>query len=242
MTPCSSPDGSELYATGLIGELTTFARDTGTGLLTWVTSSNDGGHDALALSPDGRFLYRSAHPSGAILQHVSVLCPATPLSGCHSTGTGGADLKAKRASRESANKMKWTWRNEASGGDFGTDPLGSTDFALCLYAGGVRRMQALAPAGGGCGNRPCWKQSPSGSKYADGLETPDGLKKLVLARSSAGGGRITASLGTVFLPIPSLPLALPITMQLVNGEGDCWSATYSSPLLNTDTDLRARSD
>jgi hypothetical protein len=35
--------------------------------------------------------------------------------------------------------------------------------------------------------------------------------------------------------IPSLPLAQPLTVQLVNGTNTCWAATYSAPALRNDT-------
>jgi 6-phosphogluconolactonase (cycloisomerase 2 family) len=239
-----SPDGTELWVSGLTGELTVFARDVGTGALTFDTTSNTVGHADIASSPDGRFLYRTDHPSGAIYQHVSVSCSTAPLSGCRQpTVSGSAKLTAKRGSTPERSKLKWIWSRGEDTADFGTDPLVSTDFALCVYAGGVQRMQALAPAGGVCGSRSCWKRSSSGAyKYADSLETPDGMKKLALVPGTTGRSRITATLGTELLRLPPFPLAPPITVQLANSDGDCWSATYSSAIVYTGTDLKALSD
>ena len=37
------------------------------------------------------------------------------------------------------------------------------------------------------------------------------------------------------LPDLVLRVSLPITVQLVNGDGECWTATYTSPAIQNDS-------
>ena len=44
------------------------------------------------------------------------------------------------------------------------------------------------------------------------------------------------------LHLPALPLASPVRVQLLNAEGDCWEALYSTPKLDLSDRFDARSD
>jgi hypothetical protein len=45
-----------------------------------------------------------------------------------------------------------------------------------------------------------------------------------------------------FLPLPALPLTFPVTVQLQSAGGPCWTATYSSAILNDGTLVKAQAD
>jgi hypothetical protein len=112
------------------------------------------------------------------------------------------------------------------------DPVGATtDFALCLYAGGVSRAGALARGGAECGRRACWRTGGVGRlTYSDRSGNPSGLGKVKLVGSDAGDGHLTVTGKGPALPEFGLPFgAVAIRAQLVSASGECWDSTFSPP-------------
>ena len=88
-----------------------------------------------------------------------------------------------------------------------------------------------------CAGRPCWRETGSGFRYDDPELTPDGLRQVVLREGlAAGKAKIFVKGKGANLPMPSLPLAQPVLVQLHNSDGLCWEATYSAPALKNQTD------
>lgn len=142
-------------------------------------------------------------------------------------------------------------------GDDGTasaefrDPLnGTPSIRLCFYDSSGRSQPLLnayvAPAGT-CGlnkPKPCWKQTggahPTGFKYGDPSGTPDGIINMTLKSAAAGKKAkvIVKGKGDMLaLPVPLDDLQLPVTAQLVIGDGEtgqsCWQATFSAAKTQT---------
>jgi hypothetical protein len=146
------------------------------------------------------------------------------------------------------DKLVWKWRGMSTGlADFG-NPLTTTSYTLCVYAGGdsTMVMEANAPAGGTCAGRPCWvKRDGRRYKYVDHDQTPDGLTRVVLR---ANPSRSRANLVVVGrgpnLRMTTLPLELPVRAQLVQSDGPlCWESIYSPPALkNTGKQYRDKND
>jgi hypothetical protein len=114
---------------------------------------------------------------------------------------------------------------------------------LCVYDASSRRLTARALAGGDCAGRPCWGFGARSFKYADRDLTPDGLKTMSLTPGAAGRARITVQGKGDDLLVPSLPLALPVRVQLRQSTSSiCWEATYGAPKDNGLTRFRAKSD
>jgi hypothetical protein len=129
--------------------------------------------------------------------------------------------------------------------DFG-DPLSTTDYALCVYAGSASALvtEASAPGGGVCDGHPCWKNTAIGFKYREREAAPLGSLQILLKAGAAGKAAIgVVGKGAANPPLPPLPLAQPVTVQLVNGAGSCWQATYSAPArVNDATTFKDKSD
>ena len=151
-------------------------------------------------------------------------------------------------SPDKKDRLAWKWRNGAATAftDFG-DPRTSGDYALCVYdaSSGPASllMRATAPAGGRCGTKPCWKARRGKSfVYADPGRTPDGLFGVQLKSGAAGKAAITVGGSGDALPLPTLPLGLPITVQVQAGQGPCWEATYTTAgtKKNTSTTFNGR--
>jgi hypothetical protein len=136
------------------------------------------------------------------------------------------------------DKLGWKWikGTATTTGDFGT-PLSSTNYLLCIYTGSTPTLvtSALAPAGGTCAGKPCWKGKPTGFIYKDKDLTPNGLLQIVLKSGLDGKAKIIVKGKGANLQTPALPISQPVTVQLKSSDGVCWEAVYSAPATKSDT-------
>jgi hypothetical protein len=123
-------------------------------------------------------------------------------------------------------------------------PESSTDYALCMYdESGPPAVvfRAMVPAEGGCrgafADLPCWRLVSSGYKYRDSYATPEGLLTLNLKPGGPDAAKIIVKTGRKNVTMPTMPLGLPLRVQLQSSTGKCWEATYSSPLYNVNSFL-----
>jgi hypothetical protein len=87
--------------------------------------------------------------------------------------------------------------------------------------------EAAVPPGGVCDGGPCWTPIPDkGFKYRDGANTADGLRKLLLKAGGSGEARVLANGRGDRLLVPSMPLPLPLRLQLHGPGGQCWESRY----------------
>jgi photosystem II stability/assembly factor-like uncharacterized protein len=170
--------------------------------------------------------------------------PGGPPTAC-ATAFGAKvrlEIKTDADSARLRQKLKWTWMSAAP---FDVAALGNPttddDLVVCIRDATGVRFQATAPAGGSCGTRPCWSRTDRRVQYKDPQATPDGLTKLVGRTGVAGRGKLQAFGKGPNLALPSLPLALPVTVHLVRKDSSaCWQATYSTSIENDATRFRAR--
>ena len=88
-------------------------------------------------------------------------------------------------------------------------------------------MRAALPAGGLCGGKPCWRPGVLGPMYKNGDATPDGVRVLKLKASNDGRASIFLKGKGPNVALPSLPLALPVAVQLQTDHfGGCWEAVF----------------
>ncbi|MEO6029682.1 MAG: alpha/beta hydrolase-fold protein [Candidatus Binatia bacterium] len=217
--------------------------------------------------PPGRVVYEdgvvlaggTANAGGAIVPvnpgtHTYVIAPAptcgvVAATGCRApTAPRAAILQLRNVSPDAKDRLQWKWGRGAPTtlADFG-DPLATTGYSLCVYDGlGVLVQAAAAPAGDVCNARhprPCWRASRTGFRYVDRDLTPTGIRQIVLKSGVAGQAQIQVKGEGAALGLPSLPFGtLPLTVQLVNSDGACWQATYSSTLQNLGDRFKAKSD
>jgi hypothetical protein len=159
-------------------------------------------------------------------------------------------LAMKDKSPDKGDSLVWKWvRGDATSQAEIGDPLGADSYFVCLYDGGGTRVSASAvDPGGTCGVKPCWKGlgTPLGSKgykYVNKETNDAGVAKLILKPGEQGKAKAIAKIKGDDLDMPSLPLALPATIQLVSTTGTCWSAAFepAGVLKNTDTVFAAKS-
>ena len=168
------------------------------------------------------------------------ICQMTPRSGCRQPMSPRSWVLFLRDVADRSDRFVWKWRGVSTGIEDFANPLSTTTYAFCLYAGPsqTRVLQALAPAGGTCGPRPCWrKRDGRRFKYLDPDRTPDGLSRIALrTRPSTTRANIVVAGKGENLAMPALPLEQPLLAQLVQSDGlNCWEATFTAPALKNST-------
>ena len=65
----------------------------------------------------------------------------------------------------------------------------------------------------------------------------------MLKSGAAGAALIKVRGKGALLPDPTLPIStLPVTVQLVNGEGTCWETTHGTTVRNDSSTFKSRAD
>jgi hypothetical protein len=142
-----------------------------------------------------------------------------------------AGLRLRKTPGASADLLVWKWRRTALPPATFGDPLGTDDYALCVYDGADDLLvRADAPAASGCGAGSCWTAKAGGSfVYRDPTGAPTGLARLLLKTKPTGASKLAAKAKGANLGMPSLaPLALPVRTQLHAETGACWEAAFGA--------------
>ena len=168
----------------------------------------------------------------------SPLCPASPAVCRGSAASGKSTLTLKDKPVDKGDQLAWKWAVGLTTpkADYG-DPLGSDDFAVCLYDQGVLLTSVTADHGGLCAGKPCWASKPTSFLYKDKDLTPTGTQTLQLVEGLADGkAKIKVKAKGVPLSMPDLSaLVGPIDIQLHrSGGGPCFGSTFSAPFLKND--------
>jgi len=263
-----SPDGLRLYVTGGVvsagdSRLHVFARDSASGLLTLdeeFRNSRGGveglnGARGMSISSDGQHLYLSSGQDVATFRRLDLACSASARSDCFQpTAAGKAKLVIKREGPEGIGRLVWKWtRGESvSLSDLGDPAATLNDYALCLYSsvgGALLETELLAPAGGGCGRVGdaggirCWRPlGTKGFKYSRRDRHPDGVTPIKLLSGPDDRAKVVAKARGLLFPTPVLPHSLPVTVQLQNADGRCWTASYGTARRNDAVTFKAVSD
>jgi len=175
------------------------------------------------------------------------ICAPTPRGDCRTpVTTGAAALALRDQSIDAKDTLQWKWSRGAATTpmDLG-DPTTTTRYDVCLYDGSANLIaSAAAPAGGTCAGRPCWTLKSSGFRYGQKALTPNGIASIDLHSGAAGKARVVLKGKGEPLALPALPIAsLPLTVQLGNGIGTCWSASFENDVRQNDRDgFKAKSD
>lgn len=175
-----------------------------------------------------------------------IACAPAPLPGCRPPYVfGKSTLLLKNSSDDAKDQVLWKWSKGSATmtSDFGT-PTTKTGYALCVYKGGPGlALTSGAVAGGTCKNgKPCWKASGAkGFKYGDADLTPQGAQKLTLQSGVDGKAKIAFAGKGPLLHMPALDaLTFPLVVQLQGTHGECWAATYMSPLTQDASVVKAK--
>jgi cysteine-rich repeat protein len=176
--------------------------------------------------------------------------PQEPQPFCSLVPPGRSTLRVRDDPADKKDVVSWRLAPDAgiSIGDLG-DPRSFTSYQVCVYDEvfeshpfffGNLLAGVGVPAGGTCGDKPCWTPKRNGYRYTDKSGASDGVRSLDL---EAGDGK-SASL-SVFAKGPSvgiapLPAELPVLVQIQSSDGLCWQANFPQARLNGPLELRAR--
>jgi hypothetical protein len=142
-------------------------------------------------------------------------CPAAPQPGCRSARASRLRLD-QRPSAE-IGRVKWEWRSgqATDASEFG-DPVHTTQYGLCMYAG--TSAAEVASFSIPAGSR--WTASRRGFTYADPSRAADGVAKIALQGSRSDHARAVLNARGGNVPPLGLTgaLATPVVVQLVNNE------------------------
>jgi ELWxxDGT repeat protein len=204
-------------------------------------NADDGSH--------GRELWAVAAPPAAT-------CATTPATGCHQAAPQKSSIAIVDNTTDPTKKaFKWKWKAAATDtttADEFRDPVnGTPTVRACVYDGSGNLqplMQARIVPGGTCAGKPCWKlvgsvAAPVGDKYKNKAATPDGLTDAKLKAGAAGKAQVGVKGKGSLLQNPALQLTLPVTVQLLIGDGSgtaCWQTTYSNSTTNDPTQFKAK--
>lgn len=177
------------------------------------------------------------------------ICGPAPDPGCRQPAQANkAVLVLKNKSPDTKDGLLWKYVKGAATvtADFG-DPLTATGYSLCVYdssANAQPLMLAMAPPGGTCAGKPCWKTIKGGFKYKDKELTPDGLQFILEKSGIAGKSKLIVKGKGANLGMTTLPLTTPVTVQLKRNDTPttCWQATYSTSLKNLPEQFKAKAD
>ena len=142
---------------------------------------------------------------------------------------GGKLVTPLEESRRPSDQDQWAWKWSRGAATTFSElglPTRATAYALCLYATGAAVDEANVPA-----DPLRWKPTgATGFKYKENDGPEDGVRMVVLRAGDAGKARMQVKGKGDGLPDPSLPLALPVTVQLVNtDDGTCWQSLFDTP-------------
>lgn len=161
-------------------------------------------------------------------------CSPAPRADCLVPGKSRLSLKAR------SGKLSWRWKKGAETAPelFG-DPIGETEYGVCFYdtVGGlpVRVLDERILPGAG------WKATKRGFRFKAPRGT-EGLTKLVLSAGPEGKASVRAQGKRVRLPTLPVTQSDAFVVQLVNGTGACWAASYRpESSKNTAAKLSAKS-
>ncbi len=170
---------------------------------------------------------------GRRLGEAPVPCtPAPKTTGCREpTIAHRGVFRFKNNGSPAQRNLVWRWvRGQATSEEALGDPFTTDSYALCVYDASARPQPLIStavPAGGACGNAPCWKVL-SGNRidYLDGVRYVDGMELIRMKPGDEGKASALVRARKEDLELPSTPLIPPVTVQLQVANGECWTAEY----------------
>ncbi len=156
-------------------------------------------------------------------------CVAAPAPVCSAPLVAGkARLQLRDAADDAKDGLLWQW---AHGPNVPVASFGfPAEYTLCVYSGGPTPtlLGRASSRGGLCSGKGCWRSAATGWNYKDPDGMPDGIASIALRAGQSPKGKLKVKGKGANLPLPTLPLSLPVRVQLRADTGSCWEATYSA--------------
>lgn len=157
------------------------------------------------------------------------VCPTAPAADCLLASSSRVSIRD--AADDAKDQLAWKWTKGQGMVRAGfDDPTVSSAYALCIYAGSAQALvvEAVIPPGAG------WKSMSKG--YGFKGTSPNGLTYLKLKSGETSKASASVRGRGEGLPDGLLPLAAPVTFQLVKSDSSlCLETEFS----DTDIELNA---
>ena len=176
------------------------------------------------------------------------VCAPEPLtSGC--LEAGAASLSVTDNASDEKDSIKWKWNHGASvmPGDLG-DPTSSARYTLCIYdhSTGTPGLAAALNVPPGVS----WSNDlPKGFSYKDRTGGAAGVQKLSVRTGESGKSKAQLGAKGSTIPMPSLfsvtemfDFDPKVTVQLVNGDGTCWTSDMTIATRNSPEGFKAKAE
>jgi hypothetical protein len=159
-------------------------------------------------------------------------CPLQPSLGCGHAQR--SRLRINDYPDPTRDWLRWAWQRGEVTTAIG-DPTTQTTYKICIYEPTFDShrlaLEAAAPAGGTCADRPCWRpRSRGGFEYDDRNLDPDGIRKLIVVPGADGRATLMVFAKGANLQVPRLPLRDDpnVIVQVLTSDPStaCWEATY----------------
>ena len=163
-------------------------------------------------------------------------CPSSPRSGCGAASSGRLVVRSAPVP-----KLVWRWKGGTVDAMQVGAPEAQTDVAVCLYDQSGRLLGGAVSHGADPTPGTSWRRARDGSlTYASAAGTDAGIKEIRIKTGTGVRTLIRTIGGGASLALPSLPLAPPITAQLVNVDhGACWESVFTTTKRNESTRVLA---
>ena len=172
---------------------------------------------------------------------AGVCVGSSPVLDCRSAAK--ASLVIKNNPHDALDLVDYKWVQGAATEEFELgDPTTTTTYTLCIFDGaGTLRMSASVPPGGQCGDVPCWTAKAKGFAYRDELGQAAGIGTVRLLPSASAKSSVHVRGKGANLPLPVLPLAGPVKVQVINdATGVCFASDFAGATGSSDRKYTAQ--
>jgi hypothetical protein len=163
-------------------------------------------------------------------------CSRLPQAEC--AAASASTLVVVHGKRDTKDRVTWSWSGDAT-----LDPTavtGDRGATLCVWDDNGLLLSSAAPTAGTCGTKACWSSTAKRARYADKKNTRTGARAVQVGTTKHGAAA-SFTAGGERLGRPELPAAeLPITVQLLAGDGTCLGAVYPDAAHNDEKKLKAK--
>ncbi len=168
-------------------------------------------------------------------------CVAMPRTSCRPSTAPAKSVLQFDAGRVPAFKWVWAKGRATTIAELG-DPRAGATYALCVFddSGVVFRARSRT---GRCGKKACWKRPNASSfTYKDPERSPDGIDTILLKSGPDGRAKVSVTGKGPNVALPTLPLPLPLRVQLQADDGSCWESRHTAVgvLKNRGTHFKAK--
>jgi cysteine-rich repeat protein len=173
-----------------------------------------------------------------------VRAPRAPCKG--STAPAQSTLSIRNVSDHYRDTLVWRWKKgeDTNLAELG-DPVGTDDYVLCVFDESsptpALLFSALMPAAPLCDGSSCWAATgSSGFAYRNKSAVPEGVIKTRIRSGTGGAAKAQVKGKGIHMsdrafPLPPLPLALPLRVQLQGAGGFCAETRHdASGVLSND--------